>query len=540
MQLPHSKLVFLCTFVVQSTATVVTDIPKIYRSWGELSIYADNPESSFGVQYVGLPDGCQVESVSTLQRHAQRFPEGNDGVVTGHFAQKVSNFTKANGGEKFTGPLQFLNSYVYVMDGTGLLTGYGAGTEFEAGVSFWNRYGRTLYNAATAQLQYSPVFAGNGSSRPKMTLRTTGQSRIENSQINWALGFFGPSFNSTPDPSLVHWESPFNVTIIPEGGTENNTLASYDSCFNDNSAENGNILASHQDAYERIYLRSAVHRLQGYAPSGFKFDYKDAYVMQMICAYEYAFIGASEFCSLFTEEEWAGFENVLDILFYYGYSFGNPTGRAQGIGYVQELVARINHEYITSSSSSVNSTLDNNAKDFPLGQQIYADFSHDDIIVSVLTAMSIDYFKDPPTLQKFPPSSNRHFTVSKLTPFGANLITEVIGCGASDPEPVEHSRIFYSPTQYGYDASNSSHKFVRMRLNNAILPLNTIRGGKCGNSTSGRLDGMCELDKFLESQQDADKLSNYQYACFGNYTLANSTTGIDYDGAIVQGKDYTQ
>lgn len=86
------------------------------------------------------------------------------------------------------------------MDNTGFLTGYGANTEFGAGVSFWNRYGRTLFNASVAQLQYSSVFASNGSSRPKITLRTTGQSRIQNSEINWALGFFGPSFNSTPDP----------------------------------------------------------------------------------------------------------------------------------------------------------------------------------------------------------------------------------------------------------------------------------------------------------------------------------------------------
>jgi len=39
----------------------------------------------------------------------------------------------------------------------------------------------------------------------------------------------------------------------------------------------------------------------------------------------------SDFCGLFTEEEWAGFENTLDIEYYYDYAYGNPTGRAQGI-----------------------------------------------------------------------------------------------------------------------------------------------------------------------------------------------------------------
>lgn len=225
---------------------------------------------------------------------------------------------------------------------------------------------------------------------------------------------------------------------------------------------------------------------------------------------------------------------------YYLYSYGNPTGRAQGIGYLQELMARIRHQFIASSNSSVNATLDDNPTTFPLGQQIYADFSHDDIIISVLTAMSLDYLKDAPTTSKFPPSADNHFTLSRLTPFGANLITEVIGCGASDPEPVERRRVAYAPGQYGYEASNSSYKFVRMRLNNGILPLNTIRGGQCGDATSGRLDGLCALDSFLESQESAFELSNYAFACFGNYTLANSTTGIDYDGTIVQGRDYTR
>jgi hypothetical protein len=224
--------------------------------------------------------------------------------------------------------------------------------------------------------------------------------------------------------------------------------------------------------------------------------------------------------------------HLLTLVDYYDYSYGNPTGRAQGIGYVQELIARLEHTYIDSSNSSVNYTIDDNPTDFPLGQPFYADFSHDDIIVSVLTAMSIDYFKDPPSLTQYPPNPNRHFILSHLTPFGGRLITETIGCSSADPVPVKDYRVQYSPTQYGYSPSNATHKFVRMRLNNGILPLNTIRGGACGNSTTGRIDGMCDMGSFLKSQENAYELSNYDYACFGNYTIANVTSGQDYDGAI--------
>ena len=251
-----------------------------------------------------------------------------------------------------------------------------------------------------------------------------------------------------------------------------------------------------------------------------------------ICAYETNYLGSSDFCGgLFTEDEWAGFELTLEQEYYYDYAWGNPTGRAQGIGYLQELMARLTNQPITSSNSSVNSSLTNNTRDFPLGQKLYADFSHDDIIISVLTAASVDYFREPPSLTQFPPDPDRHFILSHLTPFAARLVTEVIGCGSSNPAPQSSYRTYYSPTQYGYDPENATEKFIRMRLNNGIIPLSTIRGGFCGNRT----DGLCSKSAFLDSQANAYEQSNYDYVCFGNYTIDYPNNGTDYDGTLVNG-----
>jgi len=41
---------------------LLKDLNIISRYWGQISPYADNPENYFGVDYVGLPDGCQVVS----------------------------------------------------------------------------------------------------------------------------------------------------------------------------------------------------------------------------------------------------------------------------------------------------------------------------------------------------------------------------------------------------------------------------------------------------------------------------------------------
>ena len=171
--------------------------------------------------------------------------------------------------------------------GESYLTGLGAATEFSSGVAFWNRYGRSLYNATVGQLAYNASYS-NGTARPKPLLRTTSQSRIENSEISWALGFFGPSFQTVPDPTLQAFanNSLFDVLIIPEGGTENDTLASYDACTNDYAVEIGEIGDLNVLEYIPKYLTNATKRLQQYAPQGFTLTTNDTYAMQSLCAYE--------------------------------------------------------------------------------------------------------------------------------------------------------------------------------------------------------------------------------------------------------------
>jgi len=143
--------------------------------------------------------------------------------------------------------------------------------------------------------------------------------------------------------------------------------------------------------------------------------------------------------------------------------------------------------------------------------------------------MSMDYFLAPPDYTSVPPKIGK-FRLSNMTPFGARLTTEVIGCKAATPSAQPY-RTQYYPTQYGYNATDAPHKFIRMRLNDGILPLNTIRGGSC-NETS-RVDGLCSMSNFMKSQNNAFELSNYQYACFADYNITEPL-GFDYDGAITK------
>ena len=47
---------------------LLTDINIINRYWGQVSPYADNDENYFGVDYVGIPAGCQIVSSVVLQK----------------------------------------------------------------------------------------------------------------------------------------------------------------------------------------------------------------------------------------------------------------------------------------------------------------------------------------------------------------------------------------------------------------------------------------------------------------------------------------
>lgn len=114
--------------------------------------------------------------------------------------------------------------------------------------------------------------------------------------------------------------------------------------------------------------------------------------MQTLCPYETVAFGYSAFCDLFTYEEWRGFEYSIDLSFAGNNYFQSPTGRAVGIGYVQEILARLQHHVFTTTGTQANITLDNNTQTFPLNQTLYFDFSHDTNMAAILTAFGLAQF----------------------------------------------------------------------------------------------------------------------------------------------------
>ncbi|KAJ5987439.1 histidine phosphatase superfamily [Penicillium sp. IBT 35674x] len=479
------------------------------KSWGQLSPYKD---ADWGVPN-GVPKGGQSElsQVHVLHRHAQRNP-----INMAMDGQNIQSFiAKLNGTISATGPLEFLNDWQYVLgSGAEELIVSGASTEATAGARFWLQYGRLLYHATPENLvawNRSLNVYPNGTARPQPFFRTTDQSRILESARWWLSGFFG-------DKGGHASYDQYNLLVIPEKLLFNNTLASYYSCPGSPESQwPGDDIAK---PFIERYTKDTRSRLASYLPHDFNLTASDVLAMQTLCAYEVTSLAGSKFCSLFTEQEWKDFAYNLDLQFYGNWGIASPVSRARGIGYVLELAARLEGKLITSSDTSINSTYDNNTDTFPLGQPFYMDMSHDSIIICVMTALNIDYFKYP-SLTGLPNdldhAPDRTFRVSDATPFGAHFTTEVWTC----PDDVTFNSL--DPVLYSnpiLETTEGTTKYIRFMLNNSPLPFSGVPG------CEGSINGFCALDKFLSGIPELVNRANYREACYGYY-LNHTDAPID-------------
>lgn len=195
--------------------------------------------------------------------------------------------------------------------------------------------------------------------------------------------------------------------------------------------------------------------------------------------------------------------NPLTDLYFSGDSgFQSKTGRAVGLGYQQEVIARLKNHTLGYSGSNINTTLDSSTDTFPLNQSLYLDFSHDTNIISVLTAFGLTQFRDDPPLSPKAYPGKHNFTVSHLTPFGARLDIEIIKA----PKPVRADR-----GGDGYLAEGGETKYIHFVMNQRTVPL----GYSFPECDAGRLDGWCELETFLKVQEEMPKLANFDETCYG-------------------------
>lgn len=151
---------------------------------------------------------------------------------------------------------------------------------------------------------------------------------------------------------------------------------------------------------------------------------------------------------------------------YYGYSYGNPLGPTQGVGFAKELIARLTNTAVHEGAST-NRTLDENNTTFPLGRQLYADFSHDNDMTAIFSALGL------------------YNTTAALPNTTIVEAPQADGYSAAWTASFAARAYFEKMTCHGYD-----EELVRILVNDRVQPLT-----QCGGDYLGR----CTLSAFIDS-----------------------------------------
>ncbi|KAJ7749808.1 phosphoglycerate mutase-like protein [Mycena maculata] len=486
---------FADVFPLVEPATADQKSFDVLHSWGNLGPFQS---SSLGLKSSPkVPEGCSLTQVHLLHRHGARYP--TSGSAPASFAAALHN-AAANGTVKANGPLAFLNTWNYKL-GAEILTPFGREQLFELGTGFRVKYGDLLKGFTKF-----PVW------------RTTSEERMVDSALHFAAGFFGVQAYQTDYNQLIDIETPgFNCTscnvivdisrrvlisfsrlliILYTDTYSSATLAPYDMCpnsVNTVAAIGAPLLAQWQD----IYLKEAQDRLNKdfESSTGLTLNTTWLYAMQQLCAYETVALGYSSFCDLFTEAEWEGFEYSVDLSFWYDNGPGNPAVAAQGVGWVQELTARLTQSRASLSpslASTINQTIVQSNITFPLDQPIYVDATHDTVISTIVVAMNFTSMTTTGPLPATHIPTDRSYKVNQISPFAANLVGQVLSCPAQ--------------------ATSTAPTHIRWLLNDATVPLTGIDG--CPFSE----DGLCPFDTFVSGMQKRIQEIDFEFGCFGNMT----------------------
>lgn len=402
--------------------------PKTTHFWGQYSLWYSVPSDID----VAPPKECKVTFANVLSRHGGRDPTIGKTLAYGVLIAEIQSTSKS-----YPGKYEFLKDYKYAL-GADQLTNAGRQEMVNSGAHFFRRYKELMK-------KHTPF------------VRAGGQHRVVESAQKWLLGV-AQSKGQLPETIDL---------IIPEGPKWNNTL-SHDNCP---AFEEG---PSHGlgERAQRIWINEFVPPIQDRVNSQLGTNLSTTsivYLMDM-CPFDtlaHPSARVSEFCGLFTEKEWHAYDYYQTLGKYYGYSVGNPLAATQGVGYVNELLARLTDKPVDDHTNT-NSTLNSDPESFPLDRKVYADFSHDNDISGVLAALGLYNATKPLSNTTIESTKDTHgYSAAWTVPFASRLYVEKLQCKHEEEE------------------------FVRIIVNDRVHPLNFCDADK---------HGRCKLSKFVDSQ----------------------------------------
>jgi hypothetical protein len=334
---------------------------------------------------------------------------------------------------------EFIADYKFNL-GKDQLTAFGKDEMKQAGESFYHRYKHLADDS-------------------EPFIRAAGSDRVVESAELFTHGFYHARNETTKVPTD-------DILVLPETEGFNNTL-NHGACPAFESGPAADLKAEKQEIWKRIWAKPIMKRLNKKLP-GADITLEEAIYMMDLCPFTTVATPEgtnTDFCRLFSEEEWRGYDYFESLDKWYGYSSGNPLGPTQGVGYVNELIARLTGQAVNDHTTT-NSTLDSSPEAFPLDKKIYADFSHDNSMSSIYAALGLyNETEELPVKYKLPPTKTRGYSAAWTVPFAGRMYVEKMQCHGKD-------------------------ELVRILVNDRVVPLQN-----CGADQLGR----CRLSAFVES-----------------------------------------
>ncbi|KFA73648.1 hypothetical protein S40288_02576 [Stachybotrys chartarum IBT 40288] len=399
------------------------------------------------------PPGCELTFGLVLSRHGSRDPTARKTALYGQLLGRLRKSVT-----RFAPGFEFIRDYDYDL-GADQLTLFGQEEMVRSGEAFYLRY-RDLADRA------EPFY------------RAAGSDRVVQSALNFSQGLGQARGRADSSPAK-------SILVLPEEPGFNNTL-NHGGCPAFEGGPAADLRLRMQKTWKEAFAPSIAHRLNSRMP-GANLTLDETIYMMDLCPFTTVAspnATSTDFCRLFSQEEWESYDYFETLDKWYGYGSGNPLGATQGVGYVNELIARLTGRPVDDDTST-NSTLDSSPETFPVDRALYADFSHDNDMSSIYAALGLyNATADLPAGRKLPPHDAHGFSAAWTVPFAGRMYVEKMTCGGGEEDEDE--------------------ELVRVLVNDRVVPLQN-----CGADSLGR----CRLGAFVESLSFA-RGGGLWHACF--------------------------
>ncbi|KAJ5183770.1 3-phytase A [Penicillium capsulatum] len=405
-----------------------------------------------------IPEGCQVDFVQMISRHGARYPTKGKGERYRELLNKIQ--TQA----KLTGSAAPLKDHKYKL-GADSLVPFGEQEMVNAGIRFYERYPEL-------------------SSQNEPFIRSTDSQRVMKSAEKFVDGF--QKARGRPNQS----KAPTIGSILANKGEGLNSL-NHKNCPKFEKTYRG-LKHEGMDGF----VKKMMHGIRGRLEESIKsikdmgkdkvfLTDKDILELMELCNFDT--VAASDnadeespFCKLFKEHDWEQYEYAQSLSKFYAFGHGNPLGPTQGVGFLNELSARLTGEPVKDAT-----TFDK-TKPFPLDRAIYLDFTHDNGMIPIFSAMGL--YKTHPSKDHYQtPAEIGGFSLSRVVPFAARAYIERMTCCDAGDDAGDEEEEGESVGNKGGNPSDNS--YIRLIINERVVPL-----PDCGHDKLGR----CRQKDFIK------------------------------------------